>query len=115
MKIITVEYKNSRGKWTNYFIDSVSGKTIMAGTVADVSEERAKVLCGDNKYNIQFAKPYKELEPLIEVISPDLLLAEMTREELIEYATGLGIKFPKNIKTENLINKLLNYEEKQNS
>lgn len=105
MKIITVEYKNSRGKWTNYFIDSVSGKTIMAGTVADVSEERAKVLFGNNKWKIKFAEPY--VEP-----SKNLALEEMTRDELFAYASTLGLKLPKNTKTINIINKI---SEKQNS
>lgn len=105
MKIITVEYRNSKGNWTNYFIDSVSGKKIMAGTIEDVSEERAKVLFGNNKWKIKFAEPYIEQ-------SNNLALEEMTRDELFDIASELGLKVPKNTKTINLINKI---KEKQNS
>ena len=105
MKIITVEYKNSKGEWTNYFIDSVSSKKIMAGTISDVSEERAEILFGNNKWKIKFAKPYIEQ-------SNNLALEEMTRDELFDIASELGLKVPKNTKTINLINKII---EKQNS
>lgn len=105
MKIITLKYKNSKGKIVNYFIDATSNKKIEAGTILEVSEERANVLLGNNKWKIKFAKPFIEQ-------SNNLSLEEMTRDELFDIASELGLKVPKNTKTINLINKII---EKQNS
>ena len=106
MKVITIPYINSEGKPADYFYDLTNGaKVIKAGTVLDVSEERAKQLLGDNKFNIKFAKPFEE-------VKSNNSLEEMTRDELFELANSLGLKLPKNTKTINLINKII---EKQNS
>lgn len=49
----------------------------------------------------------------VETVTPeDKYLEDMTRDELFELASNLGIKSPKNTKTETLINKI---KEKQNS
>jgi Asp-tRNA(Asn)/Glu-tRNA(Gln) amidotransferase B subunit len=106
MKVITIPYINSEGKLTDYFYDLTNGaKKIVAGTILDVSETRAKQLLGDNKFNIMFAKPFEE-------VKSNNSLEEMTRDELFELANKLGLKLPKNTKTINLINKII---EKQNS
>ncbi len=109
MKVITIPYINSEGKPADYFYDLTNGaKVIKVGTILDVSEKRAKELMGDNKFNIKFAKPYEEAKE----VKSNNSLEEMTREELFELANILGLKVPKNTKTINLINKII---EKQNS
>lgn len=106
MKVITIPYINSKGEPTDYFYDLTNGsKVIKAGTVLDVSEKRAKELMGDNIFKIKFAKPFEE-------VKSNNSLEEMTRDELFDLANKLGLKVPKNTKTINLINKII---EKQNS
>lgn len=106
MKVIAIPYINSKGQPADYFYDLTNGaKVIKAGTVLDVSEKRAKELMGDNALKIKFAKEFKE-------VKSSNALEEMTRDELFELADRLGLKVPKNTKTINLINKII---EKQNS
>jgi hypothetical protein len=106
MKVITIPYINTEGKPADYFYDLTNGaKVIKAGTVLDVSEKRAKELMGDNKFKIKFAKPFEE-------VKSNNSLEEMTRDELFQLANKLGLKVPKNTKTINIINKII---EKQNS
>jgi len=123
MKVITIPYINSKGQPADYFYDLTNGgKVIKAGTVLDVSEKRAKELMGDNKLGIVFAELYDEEREIIEAMGEDgifieqsediISLEEMTRDELFELADKLGLKVPRNTKTINLINKII---EKQNS
>ena len=109
MKVIAIPYINTRGEKTDYFFDLTGNepKKITAGTILDVSEARAKELLGANSLRIQFVKEYVE-----KVIELPKCLEEMSREELFEKAKKLGLKLPKNTKTINIINKII---EKQNS
>lgn len=99
MKLITIPYTYQNVSY-DYFTDK-DGARIEAGTTIDVDEKRADRLLGNNPFNIAYAR--KLHEPALE---------ELSREELIEKAKSLGVKFPANIKTINLINKII---EKQNS